>query len=64
MVGPQLIRHLPLRLTVGSSLMMELPTARDEFEYGPGSLRNYRKSTLEEQGQKLVEHTYYVGDFA
>ena len=62
-------RHLPTTVTVGDSLTDTSPVARDEFAYGPGGARYYKKSTWTVEGTAPdqdtypTEHTFYVGGF-
>ena len=57
-------RNLPVRITLGDSKTDKIPTARDEFAYGPDGARYYRKATYKDaDGDLRTERTYHVGSF-
>ncbi len=56
-------RNLPETIVVGDSVDDALPTAKDEFAYGPDGRRFYKKTTWDDNGTQKIEHTFYAGRF-
>ncbi len=56
-------RNLPERVTVGDSKTDDMPTARDEFAYGPNGARYHRKTSYMDGETLRTENTYYAGAF-
>lgn len=57
-------RGKPWRITKGVSATASAPEARDEFAYGVGGFRYYRKATWQNaSNQQQTEHTFYIGGY-
>ena len=53
----------PAIITVGSSLTVANPTARDEIRYNPYGDRYYKKTSYTDGGSTKTEHAFYVGNY-